>query len=153
MEAQTTSAVAGNSGNGSQPAPRAPAAEPTKPSPGPGSALPPARPATPAFAGVQVVFHGMTLLVIPADKSKGYVDVAFINTRINPALAVYYHAPTLKIGKELVHAASTATPVASDLDYGYYALVARFASCRLIMPTPSRVPTCRARISRGTMRC
>jgi len=71
---------------------------------------------------VQVVFHGLTLLVLPDDKSKPYADVAFINTRLNPDLKVYHHAPTLKIDKELVHAASTAIPAASDLDSAYYSL-------------------------------
>jgi hypothetical protein len=103
-----------------------PAQQPAPVSPAPAgdaakSAMPVTAP-TPKFRGVQLIFHGLTLWVLPSDRSVAHVDVGFINTRVNKLLPVYYHAPTLKIDKGRVHDASTAVPSASDIDSAYYTL-------------------------------
>lgn len=77
-----------------------------------------------ASKGVQILFHGLNLFVIPDDEAVGAIDVAFVDTRLNDALAehVHLHIPALRINKAFVYPSSDAVPAAADETHAYYAL-------------------------------
>ena len=112
------------SGCGNSPEPKAIEQKPAVGSPTPQAAAAPPAPTPPAGPqkGIQVLFHGLTLFAMPTLTKAPHIDVAFINTRANPALPVPYHAPTLKVRRDQVADSSTARPAAADLDFAYYAV-------------------------------